>query len=45
MGSWNDLVFDDDAVAQEYTEVSVRLFGALLDAIVVATNSFDGAVR
>jgi hypothetical protein len=39
MGSWNDLVFDDDAVQAGYEETAERLYRAVLHGLVAATNS------
>lgn len=38
MGSWNDLGFPDQAVEQEYQEVSRALYSAVLNAVLASTN-------
>jgi hypothetical protein len=40
MGSWNDIVFEDDITQQMYNKVSDNLYIAICIAIVVAVNSF-----
>lgn len=39
MGSWNDVFFEDDAVAAEYAAVSRNLYSALLLASVASVNN------
>lgn len=41
MGSWNDMGFSDRAVMREYMEITDALFQAVMDAYLVAVNSFD----
>ena len=41
IGSWNDVRFESPEVEAEYRSVSERLFRAVLEALVAATNSFD----
>lgn len=38
MGSWNDLDLPDPETRQRHADVSRRLYGAILDALVAATN-------
>jgi hypothetical protein len=39
MGSWNDVWFDSPEVRGRYTEVSDRLFAAIIGGLTIATNS------
>jgi hypothetical protein len=39
MGSWNDAWFESKEVLKEYKDLSAKLYDAVCQAIVAATNS------
>lgn len=41
MGSWNDLVFDDDRTQQDYEQVTKPLYDGVMGAILTAANAFE----
>jgi hypothetical protein len=39
MGSWNDIVFEEESIRDRYDKVSDKLYNAICNALVVAVNS------